>query len=151
MDRIKAGLERDVIPTGAGKTRWYTSTINKILRNEKYIGDALLRKTYTTDFLNKPRVKNNGIVPQYYEEGNHEPIIPKHIFLKVQDELVHRITGVTANGRKCGFSSHHAFSQIYSAANAAKTSAAPTGTTAAKNPWYGRCLTIEFMTGGDCE
>ena len=41
MDRIKAGLERDGIPTGAGKTTWHTSTINKILRNEKYIGDAL--------------------------------------------------------------------------------------------------------------
>lgn len=90
----------------------HTSTINKILRNEKYIGDALLQKTYTTDFLNKTRVKNNGIVPQYYVEGNHEPIIPKNIFLKVQDELVRRITCVTANGRKCGFSSHHAFSQI---------------------------------------
>ena len=112
MDRIKAGLERDGIPTGAGKTTWHTSTINKILRNEKYIGDALLQKTYTTDFLNKTRVKNNGIVPQYYVEGNHEPIIPKNIFLKVQDELVRRITCVTANGRKCGFSSRHAFSQI---------------------------------------
>ena len=112
MDRIKAGLERDGIPTGAGKTTWHTSTINKILRNEKYSGDALLQKTYTTDFLNKTRVKNNGIVPQYYVEWNHEPIIPKNIFLKVQDELVRRITCVTANGRKCGFSSRHAFSQI---------------------------------------
>ena len=112
MDKIKAGLERDGIPTGAGKTTWHTSTINKILRNEKYSGDALLQKTYTTDFLNKTRVKNNGIVPQYYVEGNHDPIIPKQIFLKVQDELVRRITCVTANGRKCGFSSRHAFSQI---------------------------------------
>ena len=112
MDKIKAGLERDGISTGAGKTTWHTSTINKILRNEKYIGDALLQKTYTTDFLNKTRVKNNGIVPQYYVEWNHEPIIPKNIFLKVQDELVRRITCVTANGRKCGFSSRHAFSQI---------------------------------------
>ena len=38
-----------------------TSTINKILRNEKYIDDALLQKTYTTDFLNKTRVKNTGL------------------------------------------------------------------------------------------
>ena len=83
MDRIKAGLERDGIPTGSGSKVWYTSTINKILRNEKYIGDALLQKTYTTDFLNKTRVKNNGIMPQYYVEGNHEAIIPKHLFLKV--------------------------------------------------------------------
>ena len=40
------------------------------------------------DFLNKTRVKNNGIVPQYYVEGNHEAIIPKDIFLRVQEELV---------------------------------------------------------------
>lgn len=64
MDRIAKGLEADGILTGAGKTKWWASTINKILRNEKYIGDALLQKTYTTDFLNKTRVKNNGIVPQ---------------------------------------------------------------------------------------
>lgn len=63
MDKIAAGLERDGILTGAGGKRWHTSTINKILRNEKYIGDALLQKTYTTDFLSKTRVKNNGIVP----------------------------------------------------------------------------------------
>ena len=53
MDKIAAGLERDGILTGAGGEKWHTSTINKILRNEKYIGDALLQKTYTTDFLNK--------------------------------------------------------------------------------------------------
>lgn len=64
--------------------KWHTSTINKILRNEKYIGDALLQKTYTTDFLNKTRVKNNGLVPQYYVEDNHEAIIPKEIYLQVQ-------------------------------------------------------------------
>ena len=74
MDRIAKGPEADGILSGAGKTKWWTSTINKILRNEKYIGDALLQKTYTTDFLNKTRVKNNGIVPQYYVEGNHEAI-----------------------------------------------------------------------------
>ena len=72
MDKIAAGLEVDGILTGAGKTNWHTSTINKILRNEKYIGDALLQKTYTTDFLTKKRIKNNGTVPQYYVEGDHE-------------------------------------------------------------------------------
>lgn len=82
MDKIAADLERDGILTGAGKTKWHTSTINKILRNEKYIGDALLQKTYTTDFLNKTRVKNNGIVPQYYVENDHEAIIPRDICRK---------------------------------------------------------------------
>ena len=99
MDKIAKGLEKDGILTGAGKKKWWTSTINKILRNEKYIGDALLQKTYTTDFLNKTRVKNNGIVPQYYVENNHEAIIPKDIFLRVQEELVRRrVVKTSANG-----------------------------------------------------
>ena len=46
MDKIAKGLEANGILTGAGKTKWGTSTINKILRNEKYIGDALLQKTF---------------------------------------------------------------------------------------------------------
>ena len=42
------------------------------LRNEKYIGDALLQKTYTVNTLEKKRVANNGIAPKYYVEGSHE-------------------------------------------------------------------------------
>ena len=113
MNKIADGLMADGILTGAGKTKWHTSTINKILRNEKYIGDALLQKTYTTDFLNKTRVKNNGLVPQYYVEGDHEAIIPKDIYLQVQEELVRRRVGKTsANGKKRNYSYNHCFSQI---------------------------------------
>ena len=83
------------------------------MRNEKYIGNALLQKTYTTDFLNKTRVKNNGIVPQYYVEGNHEAIIPKEIFLRVQEELVRRrVVKTSANGKKRSYSCNHCFAQI---------------------------------------
>jgi hypothetical protein len=35
-------------------------------------------------------VKNNGIVPQYYIEDNHEVIIPKELFYKVQEEKARR-------------------------------------------------------------
>lgn len=113
MDKIAAGLEADGILTGAGKTKWYTSTINKILRNEKYIGDALLQKTYTTDFLTKKRIKNNGTVPQYYVEGDHEAIIPKDIFLLVQEELVRRrVVHTSENGKRHCYSCKHCFAQI---------------------------------------
>ena len=113
MDKIAAGLERDGILTGARGKKWHISTINKILRNEKYIGDALLQKTYTTDFLNKTRVKNNGLVPQYYVEGDHEAIIPKDIYLQVQEELVRRrVVKTSANGKKRSYSCNHCFSQI---------------------------------------
>ncbi len=74
---------------------------------------ALLQKTYTTDFLNKTRVKNNGIVPHYYVEGNHEAIIPKNIFLQVQEELVRRrVVKTSANGKKRSYSCNHCFAQI---------------------------------------
>ena len=66
--QIGRGLEADGILTGAGKTKWRPETLKKILQNEKYIGDALLQKTYTVDFLSKKRVQNKGIVPQYYVE-----------------------------------------------------------------------------------
>lgn len=113
MDKIAGGLERDGILTGAGNTKWHTSTINKILRNEKYIGDALLQKTYTTDFLNKTRVKNNGIVPQYYVENDHEAIIPREIYMRVQEELVRRRSvNPGSNGKRHTYSCNHCFSQI---------------------------------------
>ena len=138
MDRIAKGLETDGILTGAGKTKWWTSTINKILRNEKYIGDALLQKTYATDFLNKTRVKNNGIVPQYYVEGNHEAIIPKDISLRVQEELARRrVVKTNVNGKKAPTTATTALHRLSFAANAVKCSAEFTGTIAAANPSSG--------------
>ena len=113
MDKIAAGLERDGVLTGAGKVKWHTSTINKILRNEKYMGDALLQKTYTTDFLTKKRIKNNGTVPQYYVESDHEAIIPKDIFLLVQEELVRRrVVRTSKNGKRRNYSCKHCFAQM---------------------------------------
>ena len=75
LAQIGKSLEADSILTAAGKSKWRPGTLEKILQDEKYIGDALLQKTYTVDFLSKKRVKNNGIVPQYYVENSHESII----------------------------------------------------------------------------
>ena len=113
MDKIAAGLMADGILTGAGNTKWHTSTINKILRNEKYMGDTLLQKTYTTDFLTKKRIKNNGTVPQYYVEDDHEAIIPKELFMQVQAEIVRRrVVHVSPTGKKRSFSCNHCFAQM---------------------------------------
>lgn len=88
--QIGQGLEADGIKTAAGSDYWLQSTLKKILTNEKYIGDALLQKTYTVDFLNKKRVANNGIVPQYYVENSHPAIIPREKFMKVREEMYRR-------------------------------------------------------------
>ena len=84
------GLMADGILTGAGKKKWIPSTIHKILSNEKYIGDALLQKTITTNLLEKKREINNGLAPQYYVEDSHEAIIPRDLFMRVQEEMVRR-------------------------------------------------------------
>lgn len=113
MLKITRGLEADGILNGAGNEKWHTSNINNILRNEKYIVDALLQKTYTIDFLTKKRIKNNGIVPQYYVENSHEAIIPREIFMQVQEELIRRrIVHTSPSGRTRTFSSNHCFAQI---------------------------------------
>ena len=110
---IGRDLEKDGILTAAGKPRWRPETIKKILLNEKYIGDALLQKTFTVDFLTKKRVKNEGHVPQYYVENSHEAIIPKELFLQAQEELHRRsniYTGADKNNRI--YSSKYALSTI---------------------------------------
>lgn len=111
--QIARGLEADGILTGAGKKKWRPESLKKILQNEKYIGDALLQKTYTVDFLSKKRVVNNGIVPQYYVENSHDPIIPREIFMQVQEELVRRANLYTGkSGKKRVYSSKYALSSI---------------------------------------
>ena len=97
---ITKELESREIKSPSGKDRWHISTVKSILTNEKYRGDALLQKQYTTDFLQKKRKNNNGEIPQYYVEEHHEAIIPTAQFDFVQAELARR----EQNGRYSGVS-----------------------------------------------
>ena len=78
------------IPTPGGKTQWSVSTVMSILRNEKYKGDAILQKTFTTDFLNKTKKRNDGELPKYYIENSHPAIILPDTFDLVQSEIKKR-------------------------------------------------------------
>lgn len=110
---IGRGLEADGILTGVGKKKWRAETLQKILKNEKYIGDALLQKTYTVDFLEKKRVPNNGLVSQYYVENSHEAIIPRELYMQVQEEMVRRANLHSGQNRKKRvYSSKYALSSI---------------------------------------
>jgi len=90
--KIAKGLTEDGLINGAGNKKWHESNIIGILKNEKYMGDALLQKSYTVDFLTKKRVKNNGIVQRYYVEDSHPAIISKDEFAAVQAEFTRRST-----------------------------------------------------------
>lgn len=109
--QIKTGLENDGVLNGAGNGRWWESNIKQILTNEKYIGDALLQKTYTVNTLEKKRVANNGIAPKYYVEGSHEAIIDRDVFLRVQAEIVRR-ANINTDGRRRIYSAKYALSSL---------------------------------------
>lgn len=96
---IAKELTERKLPTPGGKAVWSQSTVRSILTNEKYKGDALLQKEFTVDFLQKKTKKNEGEVPQYYVEGNHEAIIQPEVFELVQQELERRKQG---RGRHSG-------------------------------------------------
>ena len=70
--------------TRHGKTKWYDSTIDGVLQNEKYCGDLILQKTVTPNFLTHKRVVNNGIAHKYQITDNHEPIIDRETWDKAQ-------------------------------------------------------------------
>jgi len=73
-----------------GNDRWHFSTIEKMLENEKYAGDVILRKTYQRDFLAERRVKNTGQAPQKYVDNNHPAIIDRATWNAVQAEIERR-------------------------------------------------------------
>ena len=99
---IKQILEAEHTPTPAGKQTWQTATILSILTNEKYKGDALLQKTFCTDFLTKKMKVNEGEVPQYYVENSHPAIIEPEVFDMAQDELARRKqAGRSHHGTSC--------------------------------------------------
>ena len=73
-----------------GKANWYQSTIERILRNEKHVGDILMQKTYTSDFLTKAQSVNNGDLEQYYIKDDHPAIIKREDWEAAQLELDRR-------------------------------------------------------------
>ncbi|MCI6652879.1 MAG: recombinase family protein, partial [Ruminococcus sp.] len=70
--------------------KWNSQRIRDLLSNEKYLGNALLQKKFTVDFLSKKMKINEGEVPQYYIENSHEAIIDPMEWDAVQDEFKRR-------------------------------------------------------------
>ena len=90
LGQIKKELEHENIPAAQKVGQWSHAVIRNILTNEKYIGDALLQKTYITDCITKKVKKNQGERPMYYVENNHPAIIPRETFDRVQAEMTRR-------------------------------------------------------------
>ena len=118
MKQIANSLKADGILTGSKTKNWRSSGVAKILKNEKYMGDALLQKTYTVDFLNKKRVEND-----------HPAIIPKSVFMQVQQLIKQRRNGLTTkNGKHRRLNGKYCFSQ--------KVFCGKCGDILQRNMWY---------------
>ena len=116
LSKIKATLESKGSPTATGKKEWTTQAILRILQNEKYMGDVLLQKTFTANFLEGKPQKNNGELPQYYIENNHSAIVTKEMFHQVQEEIARRkskrpVTQKHSKTNRGKFTSQYALSE----------------------------------------
>lgn len=94
----KRGVRTEKIPL------WHLDTVRNILRNEKYMGDLLLQKSLSESHLTKRQVKNEGQLPQFYISEDHEPIVARTVFSRVQAEISRR-----ADKHKCGAGSKSVF------------------------------------------
>jgi len=88
--QIKSYLESQGVKTVTGKEHWDTTTIQKMLKNEKYKGDTLLQKTFTEDYMTGKKVKNIGQRSRYYVKDSHPAIVSAEVFGKVQEEMAKR-------------------------------------------------------------
>lgn len=97
-DVIAKRLNEEGIAGCMGEPRWTCGTVWGILENEKYSGDCDLQKTFTSDYLTKKMVKNEGQLPMYHINDNHEAIIEKKFWNATQLEIKRRRDYMKAHG-----------------------------------------------------
>lgn len=90
IHQICKDLTADGVKTARCKDTWRDSVVQGMLQNEKYIGDALLQKTYMADIFTHEQRKNMGELPKYYVHECHPAIIDRDTFQRVQEELARR-------------------------------------------------------------
>ena len=83
--KIAAYLEREGIPTPTGNIRWHKNAVRYILTNERYVGNMLLQKNFSSDTMPFIMKKNKGEKDQYLVTNSHEAIINIEDFQKVQE------------------------------------------------------------------
>ncbi len=85
-------LQGENIKIPGKKITFNKSTIARMLKNEKYCGDAILQKTVTLDPISKRRKPNDGEAPMWLVENSHPAIVTREKFNKVQEETARRKT-----------------------------------------------------------
>ncbi len=102
-EEITAKLNKKEVSAPHGK-HWRPEVILKILSNEKYVGDTLMQKKYTTDTLPFRQITNRGEKPQYYISNTHQPIIERSLFDEVQKLISSRKSNIDFTPQTSAFS-----------------------------------------------
>lgn len=97
-----------------GTTAWTDSGVLGVIKNEKYIGDVLLAKTFTVDPISKRRLENMGEQEQYYVRDHHEPIVSKEIWDRAQEIRLGRnkVFRIAADGKREKYTRKFALSSM---------------------------------------
>ena len=77
--------EKGISPMRAEK--WNATVIMRILKNEKYIGDLIQKKTYTPDYLSHEKKYNKGEEEMVILRQHHTPIIAEEVFEKAKKRM----------------------------------------------------------------
>ena len=93
---IAKELQEDGIRTTSGNSIWTGSYILKILKNEKYIGDLIQKKTITPDYLSHAKKYNHGEEKMVVIQNHHEPIISRTLWDIVQQEVERRRRAISS-------------------------------------------------------
>ena len=90
--------------TDTGIPKWYSSHIVNILKNEKYVGDLVQKKTFTPDYLTHEKKRNRGEEALVMIRNHHEPIVSRELWDLVQAEMEKRdLHGASVSGRSNRF------------------------------------------------
>jgi len=95
--KIADMLNAEGVPTKHEEAKWWSESITYILRNERYMGNALLQKRFTTDTVPPKQVKNRGEKTMYYVENSNQRIVSAETFSCVK-ELMEKRSASGANG-----------------------------------------------------
>lgn len=89
-----SAIARELRETGVlsrrGQCSWSAGTVLKILKNEKYCGDLIQKKTYTPNYLSHAKKPNHGQEKQILIWNHHTPIIDRKTWDAVQVEIQRR-------------------------------------------------------------
>lgn len=144
LDRICEFLNSNGVHTKKGKTEWTRQAILNMLKNEKYVGDVIMQKTFCSDCISKKVRKNNGEMAKYLISNNHPAIVDRDTFNLVQAEISRRISktkksdrSVTEQGK---YSGKYALTELFICGECGSACRRTCKTVNGAKLYYWRCI-----------